>query len=350
MAITTNGVPLGLAAVRFWTRKKFKGTNALAGKVNRTRISIEQKESVRWLENLRDATGLLGEPGRLLHVGDRGADIYELFCTAHACGTHFLVRTMTDRRSGSGKHSAAKKTVVGRVGRVSRRMRCKSVAGHHVVRFVGKSGRAETAKLALKFKRLRILPPIGKPGSYAALDVTVIHAREIDPPAHRPAILWKLLTDLTVSDLAAAVMMLDWYALRWNIETYHKVLKSGCSVEKAKLQTAERLANFVAVCLVLSWRVFYLTKLNRTDPAGPATAAFTPTQLHILDALENPSRGGQRASPDTLSHYLYALARLGGYLNRTLDGPPGNIVLWRGLTRLTDLQLGYELRDGLVGN
>src|SRR5262245_46044944 len=93
LALTPGGVPLGLAAVKFWTRKKFKGTNALRGKVNATRIPIEQKESVRWLDNLKQATTRLGEPARCVHVGDREADIYELFCAADDAGTHFLVRT-----------------------------------------------------------------------------------------------------------------------------------------------------------------------------------------------------------------------------------------------------------------
>jgi hypothetical protein len=83
LVLTPQGVPLGLAAVKFWTRKKFKGTNALKRKVNRTRIPIEQKESIRWLENLKGATELLGEPARCVHVGDRESDIYELFRTAH---------------------------------------------------------------------------------------------------------------------------------------------------------------------------------------------------------------------------------------------------------------------------
>ena len=53
LAVTTEGVPLGLGAVKFWTRTKFKGTAALKRKINPTWVPIEQKESVRWLENLR---------------------------------------------------------------------------------------------------------------------------------------------------------------------------------------------------------------------------------------------------------------------------------------------------------
>ena len=107
LAVTTEGVPLGLAAVKFWTRKKFKGTAALKKKINPTRVPIEKKESVRWLDNLRQATELLAEPARCVHIGDRESDIYELFCTAREIGTHFLVRTCVDRLAGDGDHMIA---------------------------------------------------------------------------------------------------------------------------------------------------------------------------------------------------------------------------------------------------
>src|SRR5205823_11974876 len=82
LVVTTDGLPLGLAAVKFWTRKEFKGTNALKRKVNPTRIPIEEKESFKWLENLHQSTALLHRPADCIHVGDRESDIYELFCAA----------------------------------------------------------------------------------------------------------------------------------------------------------------------------------------------------------------------------------------------------------------------------
>ena len=107
LAVTVEGLPLGLAAIKFWTRSKFKGTNALKRKVNPTRVPIEAKESVRWLENLRQSTDLLGEPARCIHIGDRESDIYELFCAAQQSGTNFLVRTCVDRLAGDGQHTIA---------------------------------------------------------------------------------------------------------------------------------------------------------------------------------------------------------------------------------------------------
>ena len=85
LIVTLSGLPLGLAAIKFWTRKKFKGTRALKRKVNPTRVPIEEKESYRWLENVRQSTDLLADPERCVHIGDRESDIYELFCAAQGC-------------------------------------------------------------------------------------------------------------------------------------------------------------------------------------------------------------------------------------------------------------------------
>jgi len=102
LAVTTEGLPLGVAAIKFWTRDKFKGANELKRHINPTRVPIEQKESIRWLRNLEQSTTLLGEPERCVHVGDREADIFELFWAAQQSGTHFLFRTCVDRCAEDG--------------------------------------------------------------------------------------------------------------------------------------------------------------------------------------------------------------------------------------------------------
>lgn len=102
LVVTPEGLFLGLAAIKFWTRDKFKGCNALKKKINPTRVPIEEKESIRWLDNLRQSMALMGQPQRCVHIGGRESDIYELFCAAQEAGTHFLVRTCADRLVGDG--------------------------------------------------------------------------------------------------------------------------------------------------------------------------------------------------------------------------------------------------------
>lgn len=243
LVLTPAGLPLGLAAVKFWTRQAFKGTNVLKRKINPTRVPITEKESLRWLRNLQHATALLGEPARCVHVGDRESDIYELFCAAQDAGTHFLIRSCANRRTEDG------------TSRLEAVMAEVPVQGTHRIEVRERSGRTSETVLELKYQRMLLLPPVAKQKQYQPVEVTVIHALERGTPRNREHIEWKLLTDLSVGTSDEAVEKLQWYALRWKIEVFHKILKSGCRVEESGLRTAERLVRLVAVCCILSWRI-----------------------------------------------------------------------------------------------
>ena len=325
LAVTTEGLPLGLTAIKFWTRKKFKGTDALKKKINPTRVPIEKKESVRWLQNVQQSTALLGDPGRCVHIGDRESDIYELFCTAREADTHFLVRTCVDRLAGDGNHTIADE------------MKEVAVKGLHRIEVRDSNGDPDEAVLEIRYREMRVLPPIGKQKRYPALTLTVIHAEERGTPKKRKRIEWKLITDLSVASRADAIEKLEWYALRWKIEMFHKILKSGCKAEDSKLRTAQRLTNLIAVFCILSWRVFWMTMLNRSIPEASPALALTATEIAVLDRVVSDKSKGRRKP---ISHYLIKIARLGGYLARANDPPPGNTVMWRGLSRLTDIALG----------
>jgi hypothetical protein len=336
LAVTTDGLPLGLAAVKFWSRKKFKGTAALKRKVNPTRVPIEKKESIRWLENLKQSTMLFGEPQRCVHVGDRESDIYELFCTGLEIGTHFLVRTCVDRLAGNGSHT------------VAHDMAKAKIKGQHRIKVRDGHGNLEIAKLEIKYERLQLLPPLGKQKQYPPLELTIMHALERGKPKNRKSIDWKLITDLPVRSLKDAIEKLRWYSLRWKIEVFHKVLKSGCKTEDRKLRTAERLVNLIAIFCIVSWRIFWMTMLNRANPDAPPQLALTDSEMTLLDhCVPDKTESQNRKS---VSRYILKIARLGGYLARAGDAAPGNIVMWRGLSRLSDIELGALSGAKIVGN
>src|SRR3990170_7376296 len=335
LAVTTAGLPLGLAAIKFFTRKKFIGANELKRHVNATRIPIDKKESIRWLQNLRQATTLIDDPNRCVHIGDRESDIYELFCEAQKAKTHFLVRTCVDRLAGDGSHTIA--TEMSRV----------KVKGLHRIEVRDNKGNVSQAKLKIKYHSITVLPPVDKSKYYPKLQLTVIHAEEKGKPKNRDKIMWKLLTDLSVTSLADAIEKINWYAMRWKIELFHKILKSGCKAESSKLRTASRITNLISVFCILSWRIFWMTMLNRTSPNAPCKLALTETEIKLLDNL---IKNKNTIRKKKLSYYLVSIAKLGGYLARKSDFPPGNIVMWRGLTRLTDIALGYNMAMKIVGN
>lgn len=335
LAITPDGLPLGLTAAKFWSRERFRATTALKRKINPTRVPIEQKESVRWLENMRASTELIGAPERCIHIGDRESDIYELFCVAQEIGTRFLVRSCVDRLAVDGR------TTIAQV------MEGVEPSGTHIVRFRDTSGQQQEACLSVKFATMTVCPPIGKQRDYDSHTLQIIHAQEVNPPDHRAPLVWKLITNLEVNSFADAVHKLEWYSRRWCIETFFKTLKSGCRIEDIRLTTADRLANCIALACVTAWRISWLTWLKRIEPVGSPASVFTHIEMMLLNRSSPPPRGDQTYD---INFYITAVARLGGYLARRNDPPPGTIILWRGFSRLADLVVGYEHagHDGLT--
>ncbi|CAH2813623.1 MAG: Mobile element protein, partial [Candidatus Burkholderia crenata] len=249
------------------------------------------------------STALFGEPNRCVHVGDRESDIYELFCLAHELQTNFLVRTCVDRLAGDGNHT------------IAHEMDKAFLKGVHQIAVRDQNGKVERAVLELRYRRITVLPPIGKQRHYPALFLTILHAVERGLPKARKRIEWKLITNLPVTSRRQAIEKLDWYALRWKIEVFHKILKSGCKAEESKLRTADRLANLIAVFCIVSWRIFWITTVNRAAPQLPAEIAMTPTEIQLLDQLVKDTAKTSTAEPP-LTRYTVKLAQLGGYLAR----------------------------------
>lgn len=224
-------------------------------------------------------------------------------------------------------------------------VRCR---GLHRVGALDRKGNTSEAILELKFRRVRILPPIGKQSRYPNLELTVLHATERGKPRGRDPIVWKLITDLAVTSRDCAIEKLHWYAMRWKIATFHKIMKSGWRAEQSKRRTAERLFNLLATFCILGWRIFWLTMLNRSARKAPPTLAFTSLEVDLLNRLAHPPPRSQ-SRPSTLNSCLTRLAPLGGYLALAGDAPSGNMVIWRGLVRLTNIEIGYLLASQHVG-
>jgi len=92
-----------------------------------------------------------------------------------------------------------------------------------------------------------------------------------------------------------------------------------------------------------------MTMIHRSAPDATPALALTDLETALLDQLV-PDKREDPPRTRTLSVYLIKVARLGGYLARAGDPPPGNTVIWRGLSRLADITLGATLRLQLVGN
>lgn len=143
---------------------------------------------------------------------------------------------------------------------------------------------------------------------YPALDLTVLYAQEREEPKHRPRIDWKLISNLPVHAHDDAIEKLDWYAMRWKIETFHKILKSGCKAEAARLRTVERLVKPIAVFCILAWRMFCMTMINRSQPHAKPDLAITYVEMKLLDHLL-PDKDPTTSHAGTVSSYLVKIAR-----------------------------------------
>jgi hypothetical protein len=81
-------------------------------------------------------------------------------------------------------------------------------------------------------------------------------AQEIDPPAGIESLEWRLLTTVAVNQKEDTYERLEWYAKRWGIEVYHRILKSGCRIEARQLENVQRLCKCLAIDLVVAWRIY----------------------------------------------------------------------------------------------
>ena len=324
MAFDVEGTPLGLLDVQCWARM----TQNYGKHTQRKKKPIEEKESYKWLKSYQKVAQIQKRcPGTMLvSVGDREADIYELFQLAlkDPSGPALLIRAQQPRQG------------VGQEGSVWENLAKKRCQGIHALTVPRRGNRAaRKASLEVRFAEVCLRPP-GKKKGLDELTVRVILAEEKNPPAGINPLKWMLLTTLPVRTLKEAIEKLQWYAKRWGIEVYHRTLKSGCKIEDRRLGHADRIEACLAIDMVVAWRIFYLCKLGRETPDVPCTVFFEEAEWKALvcHTRNDPTPPVQ---PPTLREATRMAAALGGFLGRNRDGEPGTESLWIGLQRLDDL-------------
>jgi hypothetical protein len=325
LAVTPAGVPLGILHIACWARDAQDPTTTSARKAR----PIEEKESARWLQSyrrVRDIQALCPDT-RLISVGDREADIYELFQEARTTpqAPDLLIRA---------NHACQRKTAEHE--ELWAHLLTQPLAGHLDLFIPGKGGtHARTAVLDIRYAPVTLTPPNRLKAS-APLTLWAIYAHEPHPPVGIERVDWLLLTTVATTNLEQACERLAWYAARWNIEVYHRILKSGCRIEDRRLGTADTLQACLAIDLVVAWRIFRLTKLGRTIPDVSCEIFFREEEWKAL-CIHHTKNPVPPHSPPTLNEAMRLMAKLGGFMGRKSDGDPGPTVLWRGIQRLDDI-------------
>ena len=321
-AFSTQGTPLGFLDVQCWARDPAD----IGKKERRHRVPIEEKESFKWLKSLRAVAEVQARcPGTMLvSVGDREADIYELFeeAKAHPEGPKLLIRAEHNRQLHD-EH------------RLWEAMQSRPVEGIQVLQVPRQGNRAaRTAHMSVRYAAVSLVAPTGHKG--LPLPVWAVFAQEQDTPVGVKPLEWMLLTTIPVTRFEQAIEKLMWYTRRWGIEVLHRTLKSGCRIEQRQLGQADRIEACLAIDLVVAWRIYYLNKLGREVPQAPCTVYFEEAEWKALMVFttKNPVTPSH---PPTLREAIRLIAGLGGFLGRKSDGEPGTQTLWLGLQRLDDI-------------
>jgi hypothetical protein len=333
LAVTEEGVPLGFLDAQCWARDP----EEFGKKAKRHQLPVEEKESYRWIRNYQAVAAVQQRNPQitLVSVGDREADIYELFAEAaqDPKGPKLLVRARHDREL-QNEQAGLFETIC-----------CAPIAGHQMVHLPRQKSRAaREAKLAIRFAAVTLCPPQDKP-HLPPVAIWAVLAQEENAPKNAEGIDWLVLTTIAVNSFEQASEKVHWYAKRWSIEVFHRTLKSGCRLEDRRLGHADRIETCLALDIVIAWRICHLVKLGRDVPELPCDLYFEEAEWKALVAYSTNSPAVPD-QPPALGKVVRMIAKLGGYLGRKSDGEPGTETLWRGMQMLSALTAMWCVMTG----
>lgn len=315
LAVSPDGVPLGLVFQRVWARD----ADTLGKAADRRKKAFEDKESVRWLDAENAAAELAGEGRRVIVVADREGDIFEWLCKPRVQGLDRLVRASRNRLVvGGGKLLSDVAPDLPMVGTMA------------VEVGRGKDQTPRTAALVVRCGRIEMPPPrlLKNRKSYAPAEIWVVYAQEKAAPKGTKPIEWILLASWPVETERDAQEAVRWYARRWCIERLHFVLKSGCKIEKLQFESGEAVMRALALYSVAAWRLLWLTMEARVRPNDSCLRVIEADELHALHTWLTGDPNPPKKTL-TLKEFVRKIAELGGFMG-TKATEPGVMVLWRG--------------------
>jgi Transposase DNA-binding/Transposase DDE domain len=300
------------------------------GEQRHQRRKREARESDVWIRQVQ-TIGTPAPGSMWVHVGDRGADMFPFFQACQATQTHFLVRAAQNRRVEVCEKEINYSLAQARSwpSQASRPFEVPARHGHP----------RRSTQLQLSCGQMTLLPPRHEPrASKEPLTVWVIRVWEEQAPEGEEPLEWLLVTSVPTTTLEHAWERVDWYRHRWLVEDYHQCLKSGCRIEERQLQTVDGLIRLLGLLSPLAVRLLQVRACAREAPERPAHEVIEPLMLVVL-----AERCGQSPLSMTLGTFWTEVARLGGYLARSHDGPPGWRTIWKGWLSLQTLLEGAHL-------
>jgi hypothetical protein len=331
IAVSPQGLPLALMYQDTWVRP----AEQLGKARNRKNISFEHKESYKWYEGITTVNEHLGQHIQKIHIADRQADIYELFFNAYEPQTDLLIRAHFNRKLSNG--SALWDDID--------QQEIKGTVTLCVPDAAGKN--KQQIEADVKYGKVEILRPATSKNKYESVELTAIQVTHRTDKASDDNFQWRLLTTLEVTSTEDVLTYIRWYTLRWLIERFHYVLKSGTKIEDLQLKQAASLQKAVSVYSLAAFMIMQLVYESRQHPTTNCEALLTKTQWQTLYMLIHKNNRLPAQPPD-LQQAVIWIGRLGGHLGRKSDGPPGLKTVWLGYQQLITATQIYELT--ILGN
>jgi hypothetical protein len=328
LAVSGSGLPLGLLGQQTWTRAERTGKRP-----DYKKKPTSEKESQRWLDLMQAAE--VGQPDavRVVHVGDREADMYDFFVQAQQLQTEVLIRAVQNRKV---RHE---------LDYLLPTMAQAPVLGARTIALPRQPERpAREAQVQVRALAVTLEVPAQHPQrkDFAPVTMNVLLVEEVNPPpTGQKPIRWLLLTTLPIDTADQAWQCVTWYTYRWWIERFHYVLKQGCQIEALQLSKGSRLCKALATYSIVACRLLNLMELARQQPDATCQTILTTPEWRLLRRKFQPKSRSQK--PPTFAQAVIWIAQLGGFLARKGDGMPGVKTLWRGISKLHDLIEGAQL-------
>jgi hypothetical protein len=357
LAMTPEHVVLGVVAAAIWARD-FEGFDKDADqkRAERRAKPIEDKESFRWVEGYRAACRVAQEAPEtlIISMADSEGDVYEYLLEAQAVEgvrkASFIIRACQNRAVVTPEEAAASEAI----NLVRERVASTPVLAQGTLKIRARDAQskddrkrkqarvARTAEVDIHATRVTLRGPSRPGGKLPDVEVNVVLVTERNPPPGVEPIEWLLLTDLPIDTVDNVLLIIDYYACRWQIEIYFRILKSGCKVEESQLETAARFEPYLALCLIVAWRVMHVMMLGRECPDLPCDVALDADEWQAVYATV--TKQAPPAEPPPMHTIVRLIGSLGGWLGRKCDGEPGPKAMWVGMQRMTDLALGWRAR------
>lgn len=346
VAFDFNGVALGIAGQKMWTRDALRKGSKSEKAEQRHTTPIEEKESYRWIEGLRksELAAQACPETTCVSVGDSESDIYELFVAASqskVTNLQLLVRAGQDRNTTGEGHWMEQVEATAKIADHSVLVRAREAKVGKGKSARSHSRKQRTAEIEIRKATIEVARPIkGDTKLPAFVRVNVVLCKESNPPEGEDAICWMLVTTLPIETDEDVQRVIRSYCIRWQIEVFFRTLKQGCRIEHRRFEALDRVYNCLTLYSVVAWRLMYICYMGRECPDVDCELIFEPSEwksVYAMLRIEAPKEGSPR-----LNDVVRAIARLGGFVDRPKN-EPGTQTMWVGLQRCYDLSKAWEI-------